>query len=353
MTYEVILDRALGRVSAGIDKREGSMIYTALAPACAELAQMYIQLDVILNETFADTASREYLIKRAAERGLSPRSATKAVVKATFNIDVPIGTRFSCGDFRYSVVEKISTGVYKLQCESVGSAPNGTTGTLLPIDYINGLTTASITQVLVPGDDEEDTEVFRRRYYDSLNAQSFGGNRADYKEKTLSLNGVGAVKVYRATNVSGNEAGGNVQLVVLNSSYAKPSVELVSSVQTAIDPTQNSGDGVGLAPLWHFVHVIGANETIINIATTITFQSGYSYVDVKTQVEAAIDNYFLSLAKDWQNQNTLVVRISQIEYALLGITGIVDISNTIINGSAVNVELDKNAIPKRGTINGV
>ena len=40
MTYEEILQRMLGRVPNTIDKREGSLIYTALAPAAAELIQM-------------------------------------------------------------------------------------------------------------------------------------------------------------------------------------------------------------------------------------------------------------------------------------------------------------------------
>ena len=63
MTYEEILERMLDRVAADVDKREGSIIYDALAPCAAELAQLYIQLEQFLNECFADTAGREYLIK--------------------------------------------------------------------------------------------------------------------------------------------------------------------------------------------------------------------------------------------------------------------------------------------------
>ena len=55
-------------------------------------------------------------------------------------------------------------------------------------------------QVLVPGEDEEDTELFRQRYLNSLNAQAFGGNQIDYIEKVNAIPGVGGVKVYRAWN---------------------------------------------------------------------------------------------------------------------------------------------------------
>lgn len=95
ITYEMLLDRMLDRVPNTIDKREGSIIYDALAPAAVELQQMYIELDVILNETFADTASRTYLIRRAAERGIAPNAATKAVLKGMFNMNIPISSRFS------------------------------------------------------------------------------------------------------------------------------------------------------------------------------------------------------------------------------------------------------------------
>ena len=60
MSFELIMNRMLSRVNTDVDKREGSIIWDALAPAAAELALMYIQLDTVLNEAFADTAKREY-----------------------------------------------------------------------------------------------------------------------------------------------------------------------------------------------------------------------------------------------------------------------------------------------------
>ena len=48
-TFEYLIDSALSRVSDSIDKREGSIIYDALAPACYELAEVYMQLRSILD----------------------------------------------------------------------------------------------------------------------------------------------------------------------------------------------------------------------------------------------------------------------------------------------------------------
>ena len=178
MTFENILKSMLSNVPSSFDKREGSIIYDALAPAAAELAQLYIDLDFTLKETFADTSDREYLIMRAAERGFEPYSATFAIAKGVFNIEVPIGSRFSIDVFNYTVTEVISGEEYsyKLACETAGSEPNGYTGQLIPVDYIKGLTQAEITEILIPGEDEEETESFRQRYLNSFDSQAFGGN---------------------------------------------------------------------------------------------------------------------------------------------------------------------------------
>ena len=161
VTYEEILERMLSRVPNNMDKREGAIIYDALAPAAVELQLMYIELDVILKETFADTASREYLIRRVKERGIVPENATKAVLKGSFrpeSLELQEGTRFSCGTLNYQVTEKISAGEYKLECETEGSAGNGKFGKIIPINYIEDLEYAELNELLIPGEDEEDTE---------------------------------------------------------------------------------------------------------------------------------------------------------------------------------------------------
>ena len=348
ITFESILQRMLDRVPNNVDKREGSITYDALAPAAIELQLAYIELDTILNETFADTASREYLIKRANERGITPKEATYAVLQGEFNMDVPIGSRFSCNDLNYIVIEQISTGVFKMQCESLGVAGNNNFGDLIPIDYIEGLETAKLTNILIPGEDEEETESLRSRYFNSLDSQAFGGNVADYKEKTNSLNGVGGVKVYPVWN-----GGGTVKLVIINSDFEKPSDLLIDEVQTIIDPIQNQGKGVGIAPIGHVVTVIGCATHSVDITTDITYQEGWNWESIKPYVEKVIDEYFKELASEWDSNDNLIVRISQIETRLLNVTGVIDIANTTLNGVAQNLTIDADYIPIRGEITSV
>lgn len=396
-TYEVILARMLQKalsVNSNLDTREGSLVWLGNAPAAVELQNLYIALDTVLNETFADTASRPHLIQRAGERGLSPQPASPAILQMAITpttLFLPMNTRFSIGELNYYVSANRGNGNYELTCETAGEAGNNYTGTVIPIEYVDGLQTCTITSILVPGEDEEDTEVFRQRYFNSLNAQAFGGNRIDYIEKVNAIPGVGGVKVYRAWNsdirpaelvppegtsewISGLSGvpeavkswldavyaaannnkltvGGTVKLVVIDSTFTVPSPTLVEQVQTAVDPLQNAGEGVGIAPIGHVVRVEGVQEETVDLGFALYYQRGWSWEDVSGYVTEAINGYFLELAQSWADQDeALVVRISQIESRLLGITGILDIANTTINEKAANHTLALDHIPVLGSL---
>lgn len=350
ITFDFIMERMLERVPSTMDKREGSVIWDALAPAAVELQNLYIELDTVLNETFADTASLYYLKKRAAERGINQYQATKAVLKGEFTpvtLELTIGARFSCDNLNYIITEKISEGNYKLECETTGTEGNSHFGTLIPISYIAGLESATLTELLIPAEDDEDVEALRERYFNSMTSQAFGGNIADYKEKTIELDGVGGVKVTPVWN-----GGGTVKLTIINSQFGVPSETLISNVQTAIDPVSNGGEGLGIAPIGHVVTVVGVQSTAVNIVATITYQTGWDWNTAKSYITKAIDDYFLDMCETWDESETLVVRISQIESRILACEGVIDIAGTTLNGSASNLSLDVDKIPVRGTVNG-
>lgn len=350
MTYEFILNRALKNVqknNPNIDTREGSIIFNAIAPMALELAICYVSMDNLINESYADTQTRENLIKRAKERGLTPKEATKSIRQGEFNnnIEIPISTRFSLNILNYRVIKKIENGVYQLECETAGEIGNVESGKLIPIDYVEGLKEAQLTSVLIPGQDEEDTETFRQRYFNSLNSKAFGGNITDYKEKTKSINGVGGVKVHRAW-----QGGGTVKLVIINSDYDVPTDYLINEIQTKIDPIQNQGDGQGLAPIGHKVTVSPIGTETINIKSNITFKDGWNWESSKPYLIECITDYLKMLAETWERNDTLTVRISQIESHLLTVESVLDIKDTTINDVAENYVLNIDNIPKLGDI---
>ena len=351
-TYEGILKRMLDNVPDNVDKREGSVIYDALAPAAFEMFNMYVALEAVLMESFADTASLQYLERRAAERGLTRYPATSAVLKAVttpVTVEVPLESRFSLNELNYIVTEKIADGEYKLECESAGADGNTYFGDLIPIDYIDGLQSIKITEVLVHGEDAESEEALRERYLSNVSSQAFGGNIEDYRQRVRAVKGVGGVKVTRTPN-----KGGEVTLTISNSDYGIPSDELITLVQNEVDPIENQGEGLGLAPIGHVVTVEKAEKVTVNITADITYADDWSWDECSTYIKKAVDNYLLELAKTWDetNDTNLTVIISQMMSDILQVEGVVDVSGVKLNGNAANLILNKYQIPVGGTING-
>lgn len=393
VTYNEILERMLSRVSDKFDKREGSVIFDTHSPTALELEILYVELNTLIAEAYGDSASREFLIRRCKERGITPYEATHAVLKGAFtptNINL-IGQRFNIGSMNFIATEKIADGEYQVQCEAPGIAGNQQMGTMIPINYIEGLETAELTEILIPGEDEEETEDLRTRYFNSFNEQAFGGNAHDYLEKVNSIPGVGSTKVTRAWNndlrpaemIPSSEVqawyttikptltgevdvwletvynaalnrklttGGTVLLTILNSDFGAASDALIKTVQQTIDPNEYAGEGYGVAPIGHIVKVESAKNRNVTVKTDIVFDIGYSWLNLQSSINDVISNYLLELRKSWADTHYLVVRISQIETRLLGIKGIVDIGNTKINGDSDNLTLGRFEVPVFGGV---
>ncbi|RXM69437.1 baseplate J/gp47 family protein [Clostridium tetani] len=346
-TEENILKRMMDRIPNDLDKREESIIYNALAPAAQEVARMYSDMDYFLQCTFASPdMPPELLDLRVGEEGLKRYQATYAIKKGYFYdnennlVDIPLNSRFSIDDFNFKAAEKISTGIYKLKSETTGVESNSITGQLIPIEYIENLSIAKLGELLIPGENEEDNESLYARYIEHLNEKPFGGNVADYKIKTRSIDGVGAVKVEPIWN-----GGGTVKVVFLDSEYNIPTKELVDKVQTTLDPIQNQGKGLGLAPVGHVVTVKDAQGVDISINTNLVLNKDITIGQVQQDIENTIKEYLLNLRKQWHEEDNIIVRISQIEARILNIEGVADIYTTKINNKEENLSLGVEEVP--------
>ena len=346
------VDRWSAQTGIPIDTRDGSIIRFALGPAAAEMLAMYIELGRVVDESFADTQSWDYLVRRAAERGIFPHEATAAIRQGEFNIDVPPGAVFSLNLLSYTVRQQIAPGIFRLECNTSGSAGNVETGKLIPHEFIQGLEWARLTNIIIPGQDREALEHFRQRYFSSFTSQAFGGNIADYVRKTTAIPGVGGCKVYPVWN-----GGGTVRVAFISSMYQPPGPELVNTVQEELDPGPE-GLGKGLAPIGHTVTVVPVNWEAIDVNfASITLSGNWTWENITPHIRAAIQGYFAELAEGWDKVDwiedpaaTLVVRISQIESRVLTVPGVIDVSGTTLNGSAANITLGVDNIPGVGAV---
>jgi uncharacterized phage protein gp47/JayE len=334
VTFDTLLQRMLDRVPNDVDKREGSIIYDALAPAAAEFGEMYAQLDIQLALTFGDTASGEYLSRRTADFGITRQSATKAKRLGRFYregdvpFEIPVGSRFSVSQMSFKVLERIADGQYELECESAGRSGNEPYGAMLPIDYVNGLASAVLQDILVPGEDEESDEQLRSRFFEEIQSPGTSGNQSDYRKWALSIAGVGDVRVEPLWN-----GPGTVRVVVIDSNKQPASSQLVQDVQQYISPAAGAGEGV--APIGANVRVDAAQGVPINVSASVVLNGTASLDAVKAAFSETLGAYLRGIAFS-SDPSPKYVRIGSM---LLDVPGIHDFASLTVNGGDVNVSV--------------
>ncbi len=333
-TEEVILQRMKDRVPDSMDKREGSIIHDALAPTAIEHQLLYIDLDTFLREVFTDKASREYLVKRAAERNVIPHPATAAIWRASItpkSLELGNGTRFNCDSLNLSVSGKLGEGIYELTCETAGSIGNGCQGKLIPINYVTGLETAELIELVTPGNDEEETEAFRERYLTILRKPSTSGNVYDYYNWAMACKGVGAAKIFPLAY-----GPGTVKVVVADEDKTAATPALLKTVREYIEE---------MRPIGATVTVASAEELPVNVMAKVKLKNGLNLGEAQASFRTAFDAFLKDNAFD----------ISYVGYArvgniLLETTGVEDYADLTINGYDHNIELTDEQIAVIGTV---
>ncbi|WP_458398551.1 baseplate J/gp47 family protein [Anaerotignum sp.] len=349
-SYEALMERKLDMIDDRRDKRQGSLIYDALAPNAAETASFYADLEMLEDRTFGDTATGDDLTRRAAERGITRKGAVKATFYGSFldengaEYPVEAGTRFFLEKYYYVVLSREEDGRYVLECETAGACGNDYLGNLLPLETMMGLAEAILTELRTDGEDEEGDEELRKRYFASFDADAFGGNIADYKSKVNALQNVGGVKVYPAWN-----GGGTVKVVIIDQGWRAPTETELSELQDRIDP-ESRGEGYGIAPIGHRVTVDGVTEVPCRISMNLSLAEGAVQETVLADIQGRFEVYFEEMRKNWADSTYLTVRISYLEARALEAEGVVDISDCSINGGSGNLVLGADEVPVLGEI---
>lgn len=368
-TFEYLMSQALANVPDTIDKRQGSIIYDALAPACYRLAELYMNLRDVYRDTYALYAEGEALDLRVADIGFIRRPATPAVKRADFQTSngspasVPLGSRFSSisdtNPMNYVVIGPYEEngiavpGAYRLQCETAGTIGNEYYGDLNAITFVPNVSKAIMSELLVPGTDEETDEQLRARYFEKLQEHPFGGNIADYRATLKAINGVGDVQIYPVWN-----GGGTVKISVIDSEYNPVSQNFLDTLQDMIDPS-SEGKGLGLAPIGHKVTITTATLVELNISANIVLSPGYIFEQVRETVVSALREYVLDLKKTWgigseMNEYSISIYIAKITSVILSVPGVANVTSVTVNGSNTDIELIESAevqeLPELGEV---
>jgi uncharacterized phage protein gp47/JayE len=350
-TFQEILDSMLMEVSDSVDKREGSLIWSALAPMAAQLAEGYAYFDDYVDLLMADTASGEYLDRLCGLVGIERNPATAAVIIGEFRdgtgslVDVEIGSEFSAGTVVFAVTSQISNGKFLLTAETLGTEGNLAQGSLLPVDYTADLFSAEIVGISEYAEDVESDEHLRLRYISNMTVPAFGGNVADYEQKVLTFEGIGAVKVFPICR-----GAGTVGIVVGSESNKSVDNDLVNEISEAFNKKDTQNLSCGLAPIGHEVIVKSAIDLPINIDAVIVTEDGVVLDNITSEITESVKEYIDGISFDQS-----MVHTAPIEMAILSVSGVADIKSLTINSQAetyvLNKTFDTYQVPVFNTLN--
>lgn len=376
-TFNYLLKLALSNVPDTLDKRQGSIIYDALAPVCYRLAEMYQNVRNTYTDTYGLTATGEELNNRVAEQGITRYGATYAIKKAYITntsgnpMSIPLGARFSTisdvNPINYVVIAAhydeelgaVQPGQYQLRCEVAGAEGNEYAGELVNITNILGIGSAIMTTLITPARDAETDEELRERYLEAMNHKSYGGNIAQYKEQIKAIDGgiVGGIQIYPVWN-----GGGTVKASILDANNNVCSPEFIQNVQNQVDPENSQGEGgsgLGFAPIGHQVTITTPEEVTLNIQFEADFTTGYVLSQLSSSIASAINNYIAQLREEWDKPNdygeySLTAYHSRLVAGILSVGGVSNATNLTMNGKSGDIVLIQTGatqqVPKVGTI---
>lgn len=349
-SFDYWLDLMLDKVPDDIDKREGSIIYDALAPAAMVSAQQSLSLANIIRETYIKTAQGEFLDYRAVEHGTNRYAATNTEVKARFNddngkpINVEVGDRFASiaeSPIFYTVIKSNGDGTAEMQAEEAGTSANSYLGQVLPVTPNDNLAWAEIVEITIPARDEENDDHLRARLLNSNSWVAYGGNVADYLDMTSKIHDVGATQVYPTW-----DGPGTVKLVILNNDLMPASQTLVKKVKEEIDPEDKETQGYGLAPIDHRVTVTTPETFEVNIAMNVTIADSANIDTIRANIKTSLEEFFKSLRKDWSIVNptvgrgySMIIYRSKILSKVMMIEGVANATMPRLNGNDEDLQL--------------
>jgi len=202
-----ILQRMLDEVDDSFDKREGSIIYDALAPIALEQSFQYEYFRDVRDNSFASRATGIFLDYEADDYGILRQMATFSfvVVKIVAKVDtpIPIGTQvgnLDNNELYFTTVSDVIIGASGIATVSAICNQVGVVGNVMP-EFINYLISpiSDVEYVInesagTGGVEREDDEQLRARVLFQKRNPEQGGTKTDYERWSLTVAGVEFVR---------------------------------------------------------------------------------------------------------------------------------------------------------------
>jgi len=360
-TFEKIMEQYLESAPSGVDTREGSIYYDAGAGICLRIAKLYTDLDLVFLLTQLETTVGEELDVKASEYGLSRHSATPVQYYFNYEGTTPeTGERFFYNGI-YFKLKRDTESVLYLECEETGAQYNFiSSGTaVVPVNTIEGLTSATIGEVYEYGNDEEQDEALRARIQAKISGPAENGNKQHYKTWCESVDGVGIARIVPLWN-----GPNTVKAVLINSEGLPCGNTIVAAVQEYVDPANlgytaivdgieyvvGDGLGEGVANLGAHFTAAAAKSGTIDVEADVELATGFDITAAIADAEEALRAYFKDLVLTTDAPDDIVVRYSAVGAVLSSLADILDYSNLTINGGTANITPGVDGVPVLGEV---
>lgn len=300
-TQGVLLQTALNEARDDVDKREGSIMYDAVAPLAFLVAKVLEVFRGIAENADIQTAQGEHLDWAASQYGVYRIEAAAAVREAQATpetVQIAVGDRFRTDGglgLVWECSEVLEGGKIVLQSRTAGADGGADYGQLTPEGNVEGLQSLVFTETRSAGRDAETDAAFRIRFWKELQRESYGGNFADYQKWLFTLfaqepNGAAlrGVSFFAAW-----DGGGTVKVVpyigTADGALEAPTPETMDALKEWLDPAEHEGEGAGMAPIGHAVTVEAPTFEEWDIAADVQTRAGQEEISEEDREGAEAD----------------------------------------------------------------
>ncbi|MCK3654920.1 baseplate J protein [Pasteurellaceae bacterium Macca] len=285
------------------------------ASALAALGEgIYAHLKWQIKQFFPDTADTQYLERHAGLRGLRRKNATYAsgvgvTVKGNEGAVVPVGAQVTTKDGRFYETTATATvqngqAMIAVKALAMGASQNiqhETPGQFMAAP--NGVQTDCVLNHIVGGTDAESDASLLERLLELIRRPPAGGNRYDYKNWALNIDGVTAAFVYPLRRGLGTVD------IAITAGNDLPSEETVRKTQAYIDDVR---------PVTaKEAKVVKPDVARVDFEVEVRIEQ-HDFSRVKQSIEQALADYFNRL----QPADDLI--LSQCEAIISDLSGVVD-----------------------------
>lgn len=366
-----ITDFLLSQIPDTWRKEVGDFPYDMIKPDVAQIMQLEISQDRILQNAFPQYCEDERMDEHMAIRGLTRIEATanKRVLSivADPGVRIPQGYTFTSvvtdedgnpieftADKETIFLSEEAVDV-RVTCNLTGSEGNLATGSEFILQPpIAGVASITDMGTVVMAAERESLDEAWTRILDKAENPDTGGNVHDYERwvidgfyKEYGVK-VGKVLVDMCWNKdNGYDGRGTVRIIVVDDEYGPLDASIVSDIKEYLDPKAYEGYGYGKAPGGAVVTVITGTSYYIDISASVEYEKNVDRSAVLQQFTELVTDYVKSRVF---NRNEDTKELSPVVYkkiaAILGtLSGVSNYDNLTVNGGTEDIKLELYEIP--------